>query len=538
MKNNQIITVFISFFLMTWLLPTNTYAQLKQITTILQDSENLIWIASQRKIASYDGYQFKEIDLNTSEQMTPLIILDMEFTTDQELLIATLKHGLLSYPINQTTKPKAIEFIPEKAVFSITKTSNGIWAATKEGLYFLDGSKSKFHKFPKSKKFIKKIVKKDNEIIIAAVNNLISFNIKQNTFTDLPYPHNDKTQLILDLHVNDNGVLFISSDQGVFEQETNTSEWSLNDQNPAHCVGMALASNEDTLWIGTLTQGLVNNASHSKNQSKHFLTSNSNIASDHVTALFKDQDNNIWMGFNDGSLSISTPNSLTLEFNNDQSNYSGCENFNPVLDFSENSNNHLWAATAKGVIKIDHLSRSCEIIKFSNKNSPYRHKTSIPNIVFTDNNNKLWAYYQQFGLVQINDSEQSIQQIHHPINKDEASLRRFIAQTNSNTFIFADLQGLVSYNLKLKKLTKLKPVSEELENSIVSDSIAFTNDKYLLATNQGVATYDHTGFKSSPEIQSQLPTKNIKIVFKDSLNNIWIGTAESGLFRFTEEKMI
>ena len=531
-------------FLLTLLLTIDSWAQFshfdspfkKRIKAISQDSKGLIWIASNDTVANFDGHQFKQVDLKNIEALGPITITDMEFITDQELLIATLNHGLLSYPINQSAQPKTIVFIPEKTIFSIEKTSQGLWVATKNGLYFLNNSTHKFYQFPEPKRFINKIVNKDNEIIIASFNHLISFDIKHKTFTNLPYPYSDKTQLIFDLHVNQSKSLFISSDQGIYEQNPVTSEWSLNDHNPAQCIGVALTSSDDTLWIGTVTQGLINNASYSKN--KHFLTSNSNIASNNVTALYKDQNANLWQGFNDGSISISNPNALALKFNQDQLNESGCKNLNPVFDFSEESNKQLWAATAQGVIKIDHLNRSCITVKLVNESSPYKHKTSIPKLIFTDNKDNLWAYYHNFGLAKINSDDQALLKINHPIDQDEMSFHHFISHTDSNTFILANTKGLFSYSLDRKELTKLKPESKALENSFVSDSFPLNKQKHLLATNQGVAIYDHTGFKIDSDIQNQLPTKRIQNVFKDSASNIWIGTADSGLFRFNQEKKL
>ncbi|WP_395377522.1 response regulator [Marinicella sp. W31] len=512
----------------------------KSIKTILQDSQGLLWVASSNAVASFDGYQFNVIPLDLDTSESAITVTDIAFINDYELLIATAKHGLLSYRLDKQRLSKPKDIVEERQIYDLEKTSDGMWIASKRGLYFMTDDDHEFYPFHEENLFINKIVHQEGAVILASIDRLISFNIKDNRFTDLQYPRSQRTVFFWDLHVKQNNNLLISTDQGVYEKNTLTDDWSLTDQNPAQCIGRVLATDENSLWIGTVTKGLVNNTHEnnaSKEDVKQFLTSNSNISSEHITAIYQDQDDNIWLGFYNGGISRFSRNSLAIRFNANGLNYSGCEKIGTTFGFTEDSKNQMWLASTKGAIAFDQASQSCKVVQVTTE-LPYRGQSTMPTVIFQDHAENIWAYYHSLGLVQLSDPDQVVSHIDFPINRREAILHDFVTQSSPNTFIFAANKGLVSYDIENKKLTPIETKSRELENAVVFDSYRLSHDRFILGTSRGIAIFDGKTITGAVEIQKQLPTKRTLSVFKDSKSNVWVGTDKSGLFQFNAEKVL
>lgn len=521
----------------------NIYAQFKEIKSpfnstikvVLQDSQKMIWAASSKSLAYYDGYEFNGVSLNIQGATGSVKINDIQPNSNSELLIATESHGLLVYKIDQSEKIKAAEKITDKTIYKIEHSPEGLWIATNQRLYLLDGKSHTFYTYPHDQLFVNEIAYQKGQVLIASENRLISFNTAEKTFSDIHYPKSSQTKHLFDMHVNQANDLFISGDQGIYKRDTLTQEWLLSDQNPTYCIGRVLDSDKNALWVGTVTQGLASNPSNNHSAGKHFLAENSNISNNHVTALYKDHDENMWLGYVDGSLSMSTHNSTAINFN--ASGFSGCQDINSaVSSFIEDKDNKIWVVSDQGLIMIDPVKQSCQTIEVELGARPYLGSTSIPELIFKDNANKLWVYYHSLGLVQLGNTVNNISEIDLPINREKAVLYRFITQQTATTFVFAAQNGMVIYDMENKSLQAVSVDSEALKSAFVWDSIKLSSDEYLLATNQGIATYNNKVLQHETILQAVLPTKKTRSIFKDSDNNIWVGTIDLGVFKFNEKK--
>ncbi len=502
-----------------------------KIQTILQDSQGIIWVASTNSIARFDGYQFKHIQLNPEQSQNAIQVLSMAFSNDNELLIATQNAGLLSYRLDAPALPQRVEVIQDETIFAIEKVGKNIWLASQEGLYQLNPLGHKYYPYGETKLYVDAMVNHGNQLLFASSNKLTGFDIRNQTFTDHTYPSNDKTVNFWDLHIDQANNLLISTDQGVYMKNMISQEWSTANQSSSGLFVKTMVSDAKNLWLGTTDKGLIQNPSSKKHQIKHFSTTNSNLVSDTITSLLIDQDNNLWIGNYDGSMNLISSNALAFGLNTDTLNFSNCPKQQTFKNFTEDFQGNIWMTTRENVVKIDTKNKSCSTYELSQDVQTNKQKTPLP-VVFLDKERNVWASYRHIGLVKIQDSDPTITAVDYPLPDPSLFIRSLITQTDAQTFVFGTSKGLVAYDVEKKELSPVKSEPSYLQQSIIRDAYQTTDNEFLIATNQGMASFDGSTLRGMHGIQAQLNTKRIQTVLKDSSGNTWIGTNDAGLFKF------
>ncbi len=505
-----------------------------KIHTILQDSQETIWVASKNSIAQFDGYQFNPIQLNYEQSKNAVQVLTMAFVSENELYIGTKNQGLLSYHLGRAAISQPIEAITNDAIYVIRKIENNIWAVSKHGLYKLNSSGHHFYPFKESKTYIDAMVYQNNQLLIATSNQLLGFEIKGKTFADITYPFKDQTLNIWNLYVDHENNLLISTSQGVFQKSMYNQEWTHANQDSSGFNIRNMISDSEHLWLGTTTQGLIRSSLKGQFLPQHFLTSNSNIVNDSITALFIDQNQNLWVGSYDGSLTLISFTAMHFGLNADTLNFDNCPKSQEIKSFVEDLEGNLWLTTSKEVIKVDAKDKSCIQFKLGqdylqNKHEPFPY-------LFQDDDKNIWVNYLDIGLAKIQDSESTNLKLDHPLKNSSFFIKDFITQTDSKTFVFGTSRGLVSYDIAKKQLKRIPSEPTYLQQSNFRGSYPISNNEFLIATTKGLATFDGITMRAMNVVQSQLSTQSTETVFRDSLGNIWVGTVDAGLFKFNERQ--
>jgi len=444
----------------------------------------------------------------------------------------------LKYHLDVPTVPQPVVGIPDKNIYSITQTPDGIWVATKRGIYKIGIQSHKFYPFNEPKSFINKMVYRDKFLYLAVFDSLIVFDLKKLDFSNVPNLDNQDSAFIWDLYPDQQGQLWISTKSGTYHYNKGSDGIVASGfQSSGYIVKKFITDNKN-VWFGNATSGLIKANIQTREPVTHFLTSNSDLTSDNITTLYFDHDQNLWIGTFDGSLNIISQNALAFGKNADILNLPHCDKLAiQATHFSEDRESNLWLVTADEVVKIDRKTSSCQPLTLLPESMHVQGQPS-PNIIFADNQGNLWANYHQLGVVQINSQNLTINHIEHPTKDQTIVFNQFVTHQNPSTFVFASSRGLVAYDTttKTQKFIPSEPI--DLEQSIIYNSYPINDDEFLLATSRGVANYDGKNVKLNTRIQTQLPTSSIRTVFKDSMQNIWVGSIDAGLFKFNRQSQL
>jgi ligand-binding sensor domain-containing protein/anti-sigma regulatory factor (Ser/Thr protein kinase) len=165
-------------------------------------------------------------------------------------------------------------------------------------------------------------------------------------------PHVTVTTLYKD---NRDNIWFGSWDNAVYKYSASTSEeevWADHENNPGLGKDEATAFTEDNsgnLWIGTKKSGLLllDLQSNKFYRNQHSSSREGTVASNTINCLYRDRNNNIWVGTDKGvSVSMSGNRNFMQVF---LPALPGAYSGSVVNDFTTGADGKLWIATSDGV---------------------------------------------------------------------------------------------------------------------------------------------------------------------------------------------
>ncbi len=380
-------------------------------------------------------------------------------------------------------------------------------------------------------------------------HGLYSFDIKTGTFNNNPFPHNSKigksAQVLTDnelgvwiydhtgvlrhynqqtgklrelhlipkhiasvidleryiVYIDAEGSYWITTyGNGLFKYDPvtgNLENFKYNTQTNSPASDYLLSITEDqsgNLWIGSEYAGIVKVVKQNY-KIRYIRPETENIlgSSNNVKVIFEDSKQNVWVGTKNGSLYL---------YDKDLKN-SRCvrKNLNPYT-IMEDHKNRIWIGTKGNGIYIFDLSGINEINHFVNdENDP---ESLVHNSVFNilqDNNKRIWVGTFGGGLNLVTESHGKTSFKHFLKDQGNKSYIRYLYQDRYNRIWAGSYEGLICF----------KP-DEFINNS----------EKYI------IYIYD-------PKNIDGLNCNDIKTIFEDNYNQLWIGTAGGGLNLFVEE---
>lgn len=273
------------------------------------------------------------------------------------------------------------------------------------------------------------------------------------------------------------------------------------------------------LWIGT-ANGLDRLNPDNGKESLYFQNyehnpDNSNsLSNNRVFCLFVDNDNNLWIGADEGGLNLLTPenrstdNPIFLHFKANPNIPFSLSN-NAVVTISEDRDRTLWVGTMDGLNKV---------IMYGNNNSlkfiHYKHDPNDPNSI---SNNKVYSILEdQTGNIWIGTIG--------------GGLNRILSDTTN---------GPNDYNFITYKYDPLNPAS------IFTDAVFALYESrsgiiWFATNNAGIGKIDpqttkFIQYKHNPNNQNSLSNNVVKAIWEDKTGNIWFGSWGGGLSKFNPE---
>ena len=289
-------------------------------------------------------------------------------------------------------------------------------------------------------------------------------------------------------------------------QPQNFLQYTLQDGLPQSQVYAITEDSDGYLWVGTQGGGLARFDGHS------FESVLIDLPDRYINALVSDSAGRIWIGTHSGLTILSKDTTISIPL------------AQKVTTLKLDNQGLMWIGTEKGLFQIDTKSPHLRLKKYTQlKNN------SIRSFYFADN--EKWAATNT-GAWKLN-SNQKIS-IHNGLENNDVQAiyrdilgRLWVATFDGRITLFDEASFAPIESIKIPYQGHPQLISQ-VDNQIWVGTI-----------NNGIAAYNiDTKRWMMIDERFGLAAKNIKTLFRDSWNNLWLGTSGDGLLKSVGQEFV
>lgn len=321
---------------------------------------------------------------------------------------------------------------------------------------------------------------------------------------------------IFNIYEDSKNNLWFSTDNGlVYISETDTFHIDSTNGLPSNKIRCVLEDLDGNILIGTENSGLIKLLSGSIDEKMHLEYENINIPNDaSIQSMVIDEDKDIWVATSNYGAYVVHQRSITHI-----GKENGLDN-NYLLKVYEDRAGNLWIGTnGSGLIKLG----SKAFTYFENIDGLNVH--SIYSII-KDNQSNIWVSTGDEGIFKYDGTETT------NYAKYGISVRSSVKDDKGNLW-FASNEGLLEYkNGSFKLYTTANGLPTNQIKSLFYDS----NNILWVGTNgAGLAKFENGKFTTFDSHHTNLSHDYIHALFEDKNGNLWIGTG-NGLNKYANGK--
>jgi len=453
------------------------------VQTVYQDGKGNIWVGTWDgglNLLRKDGKSFIRFmhDPKNSTSLSDNKIHFIKEDSDGNLWIGTDGGGLnrfdpstLSF-ISFKHDPKNPSSLSFDMVTDMVEDAEGnLWLTTYgEGLNLFDKKKGKFTSYklqgngvlPSSNVFWKIMQDRNGLLwITTQTEGLVIFNPSTKTFTWLKENKNARgglpANILQDVFEDRSGVLWITTvGKGVVKSDRNTPKFISVQNNPedANSIpsGFIYSLCEDIngdILIGTIESGVIRLDKHFRVKKRYPVHTPKGLAGGYARSIFRDSDNNVWVGTYYGQLNkLVRESDIFLHFNLDARKENPMRNY--VRSIFETADGKLWFGS--------HGSGGISVF---NKNGTWKYFTPSETTQLSlsgydilsireDRRGYVWAGTQSYGLNRINRTTGEVKKyFHDPKNLrsiPDNSIPELFVDSRGNLWIGTASSGLARYD--------------------------------------------------------------------------------------------
>jgi ligand-binding sensor domain-containing protein/signal transduction histidine kinase/AraC-like DNA-binding protein len=555
------------------------------ISSIVQDRIGFIWLATQKGLIRYDGYEFNTYrqDVNDSSTISNNKINIIFQDSEHQLWIGTANGLNLYNAATGTFKRIDVRNIKggRNYISSITEDhQKNVWVGTFGGLKKINKKTFKLEDIPdfqnqnfRNSPVLSLCVDYENNLWIGTGAGLVKFN-----------PHNQRTMPLPDafsLYENflNNRILVIKQDlnqdlyfgteiSGVYRFSRNKNEvknyrYQNNKNTIASDWVKDILFKDNLVWFATrYGLSVLNKTTQEFNNYRHDPLDEKSLNDNSIWSLLIDKSNCIWLGTFAGGLNF---------YYNGNSNFHNIGekvgkpiglNHVRVTSVMQDNDGTLWVGTAVG---LNHLNLSANTsasysVHINNNTQPSNGVKSLSD----DGRGNLWIGTID-GVSLFNKKLKKLQLIDTRWSSSKLSENLILCilsdgegawvGTNGAGLRYVLPNGQSAPLLKGSKRSTIEPLNNNRERNNVNHFLTLNmenglSDNYITAllkdgedmlwigTQNGLNRYDIKANKILGVYQKrdgrkyQLGKSNITTLFKDSKNRLWVGTEDGGLNYF------
>jgi ligand-binding sensor domain-containing protein/signal transduction histidine kinase/DNA-binding response OmpR family regulator len=516
------------------------------VTCILKDKYGFLWFGTGDGLNKYDGNKFKVFRNKPDDSKTipDNSIVCLFEDKAGELWIGTSGGGVAKYNRNDDS----FTSYGGGTVNSIFESSDGtVWVGTFQGPQILDrkaqkviSARSRDNQFSSIEYFTSCIYEDSRRNLwIGTTNGLFLYNRKQKKIQNIEYSHNrnpDGKNWVISIIEDRSGIFWVGAENGLhaFSYKNDSLLTRRNDIKVPEILSGRITSimcldKDGTLWVGK-ESGLIlfdpNNGTVSTFQKKthdeQSLTHNS------IRSLYLDDQEILWIGTYGGGLNKYAKNQFLFGKYQIYSSENPNLISNVVTSFEEDPSGNIWIGTDGGGLFLWETANNRFIPFYPESKAHYFPSYTIMTLKLSRDKKCLWVGTYDRGLVELNIKTKSMR----VFNTENKKLN-----DNFVTSILEDRNGKLWIGTNSEGVSVIDPsngkVDSVLNNATIRALCEDVNGKIWIGTYGGVNIYNPSTSSFSYLTESNSKVSNIIYsIFKDSKDNMWVGSMGGGLYLF------
>lgn len=460
------------------------------VYSIVQDENNMLWLATSDGLNRFDGYNFK------------------------------IYH-------QERNKPNSL--LSDVVRFLYIDIEKQLWIGSRDGLSHYNKEKDNFdnYLFPVSNGTIFQINAisdfDENNLLLGTDNGLTLFNKEGKTFEKFQSPENAQTH-IQSLYKQDDNI-FIGTNSGLYIYQISGRYLSLaNEIFNNSRIQAILPKSATEIWIGTEGDGLYlfNTQLKTYSNYKHSISSSGSISSNYVRSLAYDENGNLWIGTFQGlSILLADENRFLNHSHNPMDNNSISQNSIRAI-FKDNQGG-MWLGTYYGGLNYFHTLKN----QFGYiRQIPYTQSLNdrIVSAMLEGDDGKILIGTNDKGINLYDPATGNFRYFTRE-NKSIVSnnIKVFLkSKKNNNVYIGSHGGGLLLLDINNGKST---PVPVPYENVY---ALTYDNQNNIwIGTLNGLFRYNESSKELFQINTSELSSEQTLFLKLDSKNRLWIGGERS-----------
>ncbi|MFK7981934.1 MAG: two-component regulator propeller domain-containing protein [Saprospiraceae bacterium] len=495
------------------------------INDIKQDASGYLWIATNKGLNRFDGFEFRTYQSSTSAILQSDYVYCLEIDSKGRLWFGTSDGGL--YYLN----------LIEDKIYSVAKglmainviverEDGSFWIGAKSGLYLMKQKSLEQYDFRQYSELNTQAIRRKGAMLwLGTSTGVYFFDTANKKFVPIAQEKIGE-ELVLDIELNEEELWIATRSQGVFIYQIKSKQFkSFKERIPYSSfkdfkyARKILKGNNNKMYIGTDGAGLLVYDNHTLQTKQFTNTTNPNsISSNTIFSIYEDDGGSIWLGHIRKGISIIDNNKVEVDvfFREHLS-----KEYSDILSIYEEENGDILCGTdGKGVFKI---------VKKSNQTTDLSRLLDIENTyvqsIFRDSKKRLWIGTFSKGVF-IQKPNSKPQQLKSKAN----DIRGFCEDEDGNIWIATNGQGLFKYLLDgtISEYVNQPNNPNSLSNNNIL-SLSFLKGKIYLATDGGGLNILNT---ETEKIQRLLQTESPNSILGDNLiclfvqneDNTWVGS--------------
>jgi ligand-binding sensor domain-containing protein/signal transduction histidine kinase/DNA-binding response OmpR family regulator len=535
-------------------LSTNNGLSESFVTCILKDKYGFLWFGTGDGLNKYDGYKFKVFRNKPDDSKTIPYNTIMCLFEDKagELWIGT-SGGVAKYNRNDDS----FTSYGGGTINSIFESSDGtLWAGTFQGLKVLDRKSQKTisarymdNQFSYIDNFETSHIYEDSRgnLWIGTANGLFLYNSKQRKIQNIEYYQNqnpDGKRWVISIIEDRFGVFWVGAENGLhaFSYKNDSLLTRRNDIKIPEILSGRIASimclNKDgTLWVGK-ESGLIlfdpSDGTATNFQKKAH--DEQSLSHNSIRSLYLDDQEILWVGTFGGGVNKYDKNQFLFGKYQIYSSENPNLISNVVTSFEEDPSGNIWVGTDGGGLFLWETANNRFIPFYPESQTHYFPSYTIMTLKLSRNKKCLWVGTYDHGLIELNIKTGSVRLF----NTENKKLN-----DNFVTSILEDRNGKLWIGTNNEGVTVIDPSNGEIENFQTEQKVnglnnntirAFSEDaegRIWIGTFGGLNIYNPSTKSFSYLTDGNSNVSNIIYsIFKDSKDNIWVGSRGGGLYLF------
>jgi len=507
------------------------------VHSICQDQSGYIWIGTSCGLNRYDGISFKQYHYGKNQNSLHDNLITELFKNHEGYIFCASSSGITDF---------YDPFLDEISCFKSNNRkfthfcdyNNQTFASDHKGLSILrakEKTTTKVDSFPKDANLNFLISVENQGIWGTNFRNTILYNYLPEKEKYYEYvipgkcvPNNRISIIKLQNYL----VLCISKKLFFFDLNTHSfskipDQWKKLEEIKKYTINFISEIDPGILWIGTKEQGLfiynlsTNSFSVFKKSDNH-----QNLRTNNLTTLFKDKDNNIWLGTFDKGIEISFEKRKNFNFDMVLSNFT--QNIFITSIRSNDEDVFFLGTRGNGLYIYDSKCRKTSIL---NKENSFINSNYIRS-VFTDSKGGIWISTEH-SLFLYNYKTGKSRHLKLPgLNNGIVCF----CEHDGHLFAGSDGFGFFIYSYK----GDLKKNIRKLGNNITQILEKDKNELFISSFFKGIYKYNYKNglfCNYTEKIKNQNDILDAVVTcYLDSKKDLWIGNFKYGLFRIKNNK--